>query len=292
VFQFDDKAIYILFFLQAFNTYLITVILFFIILLDMKNLNIALIQADLYWENTNKNLEHFAEKIAKVNSKVDLFILPEMFSTGFSMNAEMLAESPNGLTLKWMQGIAKEKSAAITGSVIIEEDGKYFNRLYFVFPDSTYKVYDKHHTFTLAKENETYTAGKERLIVEYKGWKICPLICYDLRFPVWARNTVDYDLLIYVANWPKTRIQAWDILLQARAIENMTYCVGVNRTGLDGNNYEYTGHSAVYDSLGQAMFDHKLETEFTKVITLEKEHLTESRNKLKFLQDRDKFTLD
>lgn len=258
----------------------------------MKNLNIALIQADLYWENSNQNLEHFAEKIAKINSKVDLFILPEMFSTGFSMNAEKLAEPPNGLTLKWMQRIANEKSAAITGSVIIEEDGKYFNRLYFVFPDSTYKVYDKHHTFTLAKENETYTAGKERLIVEYKGWKICPLICYDLRFPVWARNTVDYDLLIYVANWPKTRIQAWDTLLQARAIENMTYCAGVNRTGLDGNNYEYTGHSAVYDSLGQAMFDHELEAEFTKVITLDKDHLTETRSKLKFLQDRDKFTLD
>jgi len=258
----------------------------------MENLNIALVQADLAWENTTKNLEQFEEKLGNVNAEVDLFILPEMFSTGFSMNAENLAESSEGPTLKWMKRMAKENKAALTGSIITKDNGKFYNRLYFVFPDGTYKHYDKRHTFTLAKENETYSAGNDRLLVEYKGWKICPLICYDLRFPVWARNTVDYDLLIYVANWPKARILAWDVLLQARAIENMAYCAGVNRTGLDGNKYEYTGHSAVYDCLGKALFDQETEAEFTKVVILNKKHLNETRKKLRFLQDRDKFTLE
>ena len=258
----------------------------------MENLNIALLQADLVWENSKKNLKQFEEKIEATKAEVDLFILPEMFTTGFSMNAKKLAESKNGHTLKWMKRIANKKNAAVTGSVIVKEGDNYFNRLYFVFPDTTFKTYDKHHTFTLAKEHETYTAGTERLIVEYKGWKICPLICYDLRFPVWARNTDDYDLLIYVANWPKTRIHAWDVLLQARAIENMAFCAGVNRTGLDGNNYEYTGHTAIYDSLGKALFEEESEMEFTKVITLDKKHLIDTRKKLKFLQDRDKFTLE
>ncbi len=257
----------------------------------MENLNIALLQVDLIWENIEKNLKQFEEKIKSVDTDVDLFILPEMFSTGFSMNAENLAESPEGPTLKWMQQIARENNSAITGSIIIKERGEFFNRLYFVFPDTTYKKYDKHHTFTLAKENEIYTAGKVRLQVEYKGWKICPLVCYDLRFPVWARNTTDYDLLIYVANWPKPRILAWDTLLQARAIENMAYCVGVNRTGLDGNDHEYTGHSAVYDSLGKPLLDLE-EAAFTKVVTLDKKQLLDTRKKFKFLNDRDTFTLE
>lgn len=257
----------------------------------MENLNIALLQADLIWENIEENLKQFENKIVQIDIKVDLIILPEMFSTGFSMNAKNLAESSNGSTLKWMQRLAGEKNAAITGSIIVEENNKYYNRLYFVFPDKTFKKYDKHHTFTLAKEHEIYTAGTERLIVNYKGWKICPLVCYDLRFPVWARNTEDYDLLIYVANWPKTRIHAWDVLLQARAIENMSYCVGVNRTGLDGNNHEYVGHTAAYDCLGKEMFTMETEAEFTKVVTLDKNHLLETRGKLKFLQDRDVFSL-
>ena len=257
----------------------------------MENLNIALLQVDLFWENIEKNLKQFEEKIKSVDTDVDLFILPEMFSTGFSMNAEKLAESSEGPTLKWMKRMAKEKNAALTGSIITEDNGNFYNRLYFVFPDATYKQYDKHHTFTLAKENEIYKAGKNRLQLDYMGWKICPLICYDLRFPVWARNTTDYDLLLYVANWPKPRILAWDTLLQARAIENMAYCVGVNRTGLDGNNHEYTGHSAVYDVLGKPLFDLE-EAAFTKVVTLDKNQLLDTRKKFKFLQDRDGFTLD
>jgi omega-amidase len=212
-----------------------------------EKLKVAVLQVDLAWENIQKNLEIFSERIDAIEEQVDLIILPEMFTTGFSMNAEPLAEEKEGEAFKWMRNIAMERDAAVTGSVIVKEDGNFYNRLYFIFPNGDYKTYDKKHTFTLAKEDKTYTAGTERLIVDYKGWKICPLICYDLRFPVWARNTVDYDLLIYVANWPETRINAWDVLLQARAIENMSWCIGVNRTGNDGNDYRYNGHTAVYD---------------------------------------------
>jgi len=257
-----------------------------------KNLNIAIIQADLAWENIEKNLNLFSEKIDLIDKDVDLIVLPEMFSTGFSMNAENLAEPPQGPAFKWMQEIARKRNVAVTGSVIVKDNNNFYNRLYFVFPDTTFKTYDKRHTFTLAREDQTYTAGNKRLIVEYKGWKICPLICYDLRFPVWARNTVDYDLLIYVANWPETRIQAWDILLQARAIENMSYCIGVNRTGSDGNKYRYNGHSAIYDCLGKPLFKNNREAEFTQVLCLEKSHVSETREKLKFLQDRDSFSLE
>ncbi len=256
-----------------------------------ENIKLAVLQVELEWEDPKKNLELFSEGISRIKQQVDLIILPEMFSTGFSMNASGLAEKSNGTTVKWMKDTAKKFKVAIMGSVIIEENGNFYNRLFFVFPDATYKTYDKRHTFTLAKEDETYTAGKERLIVEYKGWKICPLICYDLRFPVWARNTTDYDLLIYVANWPETRIHAWDVLLQARAIENMAYCVGVNRTGNDGNNYRYNGHTAVYDCLGKNLFSNERVEEFTEIVSLDKTHLKETREKLKFLQDRDSFSL-
>ncbi|MCG9970679.1 amidohydrolase [Christiangramia crocea] len=257
-----------------------------------KKLNIAFIQANLHWEDPEANRNLFSEEIDKISDSVDLIILPEMFTTGFSMNAEKLAEPTKGKTLEWLKEKAKAKDAAITGSVIIGEDGNYYNRLFFVYPDGSYKLYDKRHTFTLAKEDQTYTGGKERLIVEFKGWKICPLICYDLRFPVWARNTEDYDLLIYVANWPEKRVNAWDALLKARAIENMCYCVGLNRTGGDGDGYVYNGHSAVYDVLGNELTDLNREDEFIAEITLDKNSLYETRNKLKFLQDRDRFNLE
>lgn len=258
----------------------------------IENLRIAVLQADLAWENPSKNRALFSEKIDRINQEVDLIVLPEMFTTGFSMNAEDLAEPHQGMTFKWMQKIASQKGSALTGSLIIKENGKYYNRLYFIFPDGSFKTYDKRHTFTLAGENKTYTAGKQRLILEYKGWRICPLICYDIRFPVWARNTQEYDLLIYVANWPETRIHAWDILLQARAIENMSFCIGVNRTGTDGNKYVYNGHSAVYDCLGRALFEKENQSEFTQIVSLDKSHLIETREKLKFLQDRDSFNLN
>lgn len=257
-----------------------------------KNLKTAVIQVDLAWENVLKNLDKFSEQIEKIPEDVDLIVLPEMFSTGFSMNAAALAEPTEGPALQWMKKIAGNKNAAVTGSVIVKDRDNFYNRLYFVFPDATYRTYDKRHTFTLAKEDETYTAGKERLIVEYRGWRICPLVCYDLRFPVWSRNTEKYDLLLYVANWPETRINAWDVLLQARAIENMSWCIGVNRTGKDGNDYQYNGHTAVYDCLGKSLFDKSREMEFTEVVTLDKNSLKETRDKLKFLEDRDSFTID
>lgn len=256
-----------------------------------EKLNIAFVQANLVWENSVANRELFSREIEKISDDADLIILPEMFTTGFSMNAENLAEPTEGPTLQWMREKAKMKNAAITGSVIIKEDANYYNRLFFVFPDGSYQLYDKRHTFTLAKEDETYSAGTKRLIVEFKGWKICPLICYDLRFPVWARNTEDYDLLIYVANWPEKRVNAWDALLKARAIENMSYCIGVNRTGEDGDGYIYNGHSAAYDCLGNELTELNLEKEFTKELSLEKESLYDTRSKLKFLQDRDRFNL-
>lgn len=256
-----------------------------------ENLKITIIQSELHWENAEANRTMFSQKIKNIEGETDLVILPEMFSTGFSMNAKNLAEPNDGETLNWMISEAKKYNCAITGSVIISEENNFYNRLFFVFPDGNFKKYDKKHTFTLAKENETYSAGNKRLVVDYKGWKICPLVCYDLRFPVWARNTEEYDVLIYVANWPKVRTLAWDTLLRARAIENMAYCVGVNRIAFDGNNYEYIGHSAIYDVLGNQLSTSDFETEFTETIVLKKEHIESNRNHLQFLNDRDSFTL-
>ncbi|MGB7786766.1 MAG: amidohydrolase [Salinimicrobium sp.] len=256
-----------------------------------ENLNIAMLQANLEWEKIQENLDNFEEKIRGLSEEVDLIILPEMFTTGFSMNASKLAEPANGPAFEWMQKMASEKDAAVTGSIITSQKGHFYNRLYFVFPDGSSKKYDKKHTFTLAGEHETYSAGTERLIVEYRGWKICPLVCYDLRFPVWARNTEDYDLLIYVANWPARRVTAWDVLLKARAIENMSYCIGLNRVGLDGKDLDYVGHSAVYDSLGKKVSQKAQEEEWQEEVTLYKKHLQDTRSQLRFLQDRDKFTL-
>lgn len=257
-----------------------------------EKLNIAFIQANLKWEDPEANRKLFSAEIEKLSDAVELIILPEMFTTGFSMNAKELAEETEAETLEWMRETAKAKSTAVTGSVIITENSNYYNRLFFVFPDGSYKLYDKKHTFTLAKEDKTYTAGTKRLIVEYKGWKICPLICYDLRFPVWARNTVDYDLLIYVANWPEKRVNAWDALLKARAIENMSYCIGLNRTGKDGDGYVYNGHSAAYDPLGAELTELNRSDEFIAEFSIEKAALNEVRTQLKFLQDRDSFTLN
>ncbi len=256
-----------------------------------NTLKTTIIQSQLQWENATANRKMFSEKIQNIEGESDLIVLPEMFTTGFSMNAEKLAEPNDGETLFWMASEAKKHNVAITGSVIIKEENNFYNRLFFVFPDGDYKKYDKKHTFTLAKENETYTSGKERLILDYKGWKICPLVCYDLRFPVWARNTEDYDVLIYVANWPKTRIVAWDTLLRARAIENMAYCIGVNRVGFDDNGHEYIGHSAVYDILGERISSAFFEKEFFETVLLSKEHIESNRKHLQFLNDKDHFTL-
>ncbi|MDO5972374.1 amidohydrolase [Flavivirga aquimarina] len=255
------------------------------------DLKIALIQSDLVWENPKQNLENFSKKIENISEAVDLIILPEMFTTGFTMHAKDVAETMEGNTVAWMQLMASSKNAAMVGSLVILEENNYYNRLLFVEPSGAIQYYDKRHTFTLVGEDKVYTAGAKKLLVDYKGWKIYPLICYDLRFPVWARNTEDYDVLLYVANWPKPRVSAWDALLKARAIENMSYCIGVNRVGIDGVNSEYSGHSAAYDVLGNSITSIEPGKEQTQIVTLEKRHIQAYRNKLKFLDDRDIFTL-
>jgi predicted amidohydrolase len=257
----------------------------------MNELSVGIIQSKLHWEDPVANRKMLESKIVSIASDSNLIILPEMFTTGFTMSASALAEEMEGTTLDWMRSLASDLNTAITGSIIVKEKRKFYNRLYFVFPDGSYHWYDKKHTFTLAGEHKTYTAGNEKLIVDFHGWKICPLICYDLRFPVWARNIEDYDLLIYVANWPKKRISAWDALLRARAIENMSYCVGVNRIGLDGNNHEYVGHSAVYNVLGDLISEADNEKEFSEIVVLSKEHIHNTRKQLQFLNDRDAFSL-
>lgn len=257
----------------------------------MNDLRLSIVQTTLVWENPSANFKKFEELIHPLSGKTDIIVLPEMFTTGFSMNAERLYDAPNGKTLHWLKQQAKLTNAAITGSAIIKDQDDYYNRLFFVEPDGTFYTYDKKHLFTLAGEHKHYTAGSERLVVNYKGWRICPLICYDLRFPVWARYKGDYDCLIYVANWPERRIQAWDTLLKARAIENMSYCVGVNRTGKDGNDYPYIGHSAIYDVLGQSVSTADFEKEFVDTQVLSYDALSGAREKLGFLNDRDDFEL-
>jgi len=253
-------------------------------------LKVTLFQSELIWENPEENRKYFSNKMQSFKDKTNLIILPEMFTTGFTMNTS-LAEEEEGDTLRWMQMEAKRNNCAITGSVIISEKGSYYNRLFFVFPNGDYKTYNKRHTFTLAGEDKTYSAGNEHLIIDYLGWRISPLICYDLRFPVWARNTQDYDVLLYVANWPQRRILAWDALLKARAIENMSYCIGVNRIGADGNGHMYNGHSAVFDVLGEQISDSNNEIDFTQTISLQKSHIEKNRKHLQFLNDRDEFNL-
>jgi len=256
-----------------------------------KELKVVLIQTDLVWENPKINREQFTKKINQISGSIDIIILPEMFTSGFTMNAEKVAESMQGETVTWMQTMATKKNAALVGSLVILEDNKYYNRLLFVEPSGEITVYNKRHAFTLVGEEKIYTEGNEKIIIDYKGWKICPLICYDLRFPVWARNTEDYDVLIYVANWPKPRISAWDTLLKARAIENMCYSIGVNRVGVDGFNSEYPGHSVVYDVLGNRKSDFNENEDGVQCITLEKRHIEAYRNKFKFLNDRDLFSI-
>ena len=253
-------------------------------------MKISIIQSSLFWENPTANRNYFDKKINSITEKVDLIVLPEMFTTGFTMNPSVVAETMKGETVLWLQSLAKAKNSAITGSIVITENNNYYNRLLFVFPSGEIQFYDKLHLFTLAGESKVYTKGNQKLIVEYLGWRICPLICYDLRFPVLARNVEDYDVLLYVANWPKPRINAWDILIQARSVENLCYTIGVNRTGFDNNNNEYVGHSQVVDFLGNYILE-PMESESVFNIVLNKEKLVETRNKLGFLNDRDIFEL-
>lgn len=257
----------------------------------MKNqLQVTIIQADLIWENQTENRKRFEEKINTILS-TDVIVLPEMFTTGFSMNPTPLAETMEGETVNWMKQFALKKDCLMIGSIIIKENNQYYNRLLAVYPDGSLRSYDKKHLFTLANEHHFYTAGSKQLLIEYKGWKLFPLICYDLRFPVWARNTFNYDVLIYIASWPKQRIAAWDALLKARSIENMTYTIGVNRVGADANGFEYSGHSAIIDALGTCVLSTQEYQEEVKSIVIEKSTLEQIREKLQFLNDRDHFTI-
>lgn len=279
----------------------------------MSNLIVTIIQADLQWENKTANLQMLEEKINSIKERTEVVVLPEMFSTGFSMKPEILAETMEGETVQWMKRIAKEKKIIITGSFICrdaESDLKnktvqtavsvptYYNRLIWMLPNGEYGVYDKRHCFAFAGEDEHYTPGNKRLIASVKGWKINLQICYDLRFPVWARQSFgsaqdkqpEYDILIYVANWPERRIHAWKTLLQARAIENQCYVIGVNRTGDDGAGIHYSGESMIVDPMGEVLYTKKDEEDiFT--ITLDKVHLDTVRAKLPFLRDADEFQI-
>jgi predicted amidohydrolase len=255
-----------------------------------KQLNTFLIQTDLFWEDQVGNREQFDKKIGKIKD-ADLIILPEMFTSGFTMNPKPVAEKMNGESVNWMMKKAAENNALLTGSLIIEENNKYYNRLITAFPDGKISFYDKKHLFSYAKEDQIFTAGNKHLIIEYKGFRIMPLICYDLRFPVWARNIQDYDILIYVANWPVPRIGAWDLLLKARAIENMSYVIGVNRVGKDGNKIQYSGHSAVIDTFGKELLTFDDSEEGVKSVKLDPEHVKKVRERFRFLNDRDSFKM-
>ena len=254
------------------------------------HLNITLIQSDLFWENVNSNLSNFGKLISNIIG-ADIILLPEMFNTSFSPKSSHLAESMDGKTVNWMKDISKIKGCAIVGTLMIKEEESIFNRLVWISKNGAIYTYDKHHLFSLIKEEKYISKGKNRLIIELEGWKICPLICYDLRFPVFSRNDVEYDILIYLANWPAKRIDAWDTLLKARSIENQCYTIGVNRVGKDGNEIPFNGHSKVFDAFGKKLFSATENKEEVLHFQISLSDLKLKRRQMNFLQDRDNFSL-
>ena len=268
----------------------------------MSCLSITLIQTNLHWENKKANLKMLSDKIEGIKEKTEVIILPEMFSTGFSMKPELLSENMDGETVQWMKKISDEKKVILTGSIIIKENNKFFNRMVWMLPNGKYGFYDKKHLFAYGDEQLHYSAGTKRVIASVKGWKINLQVCYDLRFPVWARQSLikrrkepiidlEYDLLIYTANWPERRVRAWKTLLQARAIENQCFVAGVNRVGQDGNGIHYSGDSMIVDALGEIMYQ-KTNEEDIFTFKLEKNNLTEVREKFPFLNDADSFNIN
>ncbi len=261
----------------------------------MSSLIITTIQTALHWEDKTANLQMLKKKINSITNKTHIVVLPEMFSTGFSMNPKVLAETMNGTTIQWMKEMAADKKIILTGSIIIEEEGKYYNRMIWMQPDGVFGLYDKRHLFANSGEDAHYTAGKKRCIVSVNGWKVALSVCYDLRFPVWARQqykdgSYEYDVLLCVANWPNKRSLAWKTLLQARAIENQCYAVGVNRVGRDANDLEYSGDSMVIDPLGAILYQKEADEDiFT--IGLNKQPLVEVRQKLPFWKEADRFEI-
>lgn len=262
----------------------------------MQSLTITIIQTNLFWEDKPANLNMLQQKIEGIKEKTEVVILPEMFSTGFSMKPENLAETMEGNTIQWMKEVASKNRIILTGSLIIKENGNYYNRLIWMLPNGQFGKYDKRHLFAFAGEHEHYSSGKKRLIASVKGWKINLQICYDLRFPVWARqspgeNELKYDVLINVANWPQKRNTAWNTLLQARAIENQCFVVGVNRVGEDGNKNIYLGDSQIIDPLGEVLFHRSLD-ETVATFTLSKDTIAKVRDQFPFLNDADSFIIN
>lgn len=259
----------------------------------MNDLRVTLIQTYLNWEHPEENFKHLSNVLSKIEEPTDLIILPEMFTTGFTMKPEQLAEEHGGKGLQWMQQQAKEKGCVITGSISVKENSHYYNRLYWVEPDGTYQYYNKRHLFRMGNEQQHYTPGDSRMIVDLKGWKICPLICYDLRFPVWSRNTIGhlYDVLIYVANWPNVRSYAWKQLLVARSIENQCYTIGVNRVGRDGNLFEHSGDSCALNPKGEYISNLQPNEDKYQTVILSAQYLNDFRKSFPVIMDSDQFTL-
>ncbi len=253
------------------------------------SLTISLVQTDVVWQNAEANRLHIEELLWEMEEGTDLIVLPELFATGFTFS-QRVSEPHNLHTFKWMKQMAQLKNACVMGSLLIAEKGHYFNRCYFVYPNGNFKTYDKRHLFGLSDEQVFCQAGRTQTVFTIKDWKITPSVCYDLRFPVWLRNTTSYDVLINIANWPTQRKMAWQTLLQARAIENLCFTVGVNRIGTDGNKLNYSGESAIYSPEGIALLKME-EKEGIKTFTLKKTDLEKTRSAFPFLDDRDTFNL-
>jgi predicted amidohydrolase len=262
----------------------------------MSSLSFTLVQTQLHWEDKDANLQMLEQKINAIKQPTHVVVLPEMFSTGFSMKPEQLAETMDGPTLQWMKNVAATKKVILTGSVIIEENGNYYNRLVWMLPNGQYGYYDKRHLFAYGEEDKHYASGSKRLIASVNGWKLNLMVCYDLRFPVWARQQFDedrnfeYDVLVYVANWPERRNTAWKSLLRARAIENQCYVIGVNRVGNDGSDIYHSGDSTVIDPLGEILYE-KAHDEDIFTIQLNKDQLHSIRKKFQFWRDADDFEI-
>lgn len=262
----------------------------------MQDLNICLVQSSLIWEDSNANLDNFSKMLTQVSSLTDLIILPEMFNTGFTMNAKACFEEMEGPSMLWMADLAKEKGSVLCGSMIIKEEGEYYNRFIWMRPDRSYEYYDKKHLFRMGDEHLHFSAGSRKAVIALKGWKVMPLICYDLRFPVWSKNRYAggeylFDLLLYVANWPAVRSEAWDSLLRARAIENMAYAAGVNRTGTDGRGYVYKGGSMVTAPDGSVICHGNDNTQALLQCTLHRAPLVDIRAKIGVGNDWDGFDI-
>ncbi|MBP8759202.1 MAG: amidohydrolase [Parabacteroides sp.] len=258
-----------------------------------ENLRVSMVQSHIIWEDRNENLGYYGELLRRISGKTDLAVLPETFSTGFTMNVEPLADEADGITVNTIKKWAADYKMAVAGSFIAKDNGKYYNRAFFITPEGDSLFYDKRHLFQMGHEDQYFTAGDKRLVVSYRGWNICLLVCYDLRFPVWSRNVNnEYDLLIYCANWPEARKKVWKILLQARAIENMSYVCGVNRVGIDGKGFTYRGDSLIISPKGKKLADAGKREEVTRTVSLSMDEVSELRSKFPAWKDADDFTIN